>query len=324
MKINDLRIRNFKSLLDVSMDGIGNLAVITGENGSGKTNILEILNHFFNDFLFIGGPPSPVFLDRGAWYLRRTRHPIDVTLTIELDNEETENIFQNEEFLIIMKDRYEEDYNKISICRQILEPNTPWITKYIKLGKLDIIVDDIIQKSSDLNISLESKSEKSSKSGDSYKAYFFHPQAVLPDFSASRLLVLLKNKNAYPMDEISDRFVREEMIPFEIISNIDSDNWVKVENIKLIKKTRTLKQIERHLPKAPNIIFTDEMTARIGDSIENLVKNNFTYIQANRDVKATENTRVSFIDKVSIVDPFCIIIVCHLQFHSFLEKFHFH
>ena len=86
MKINNLRIRNFKSLLDVSMEDIGNLTIITGENGSGKTNILEILNHFFNDFLITGGSPSPVFQDHNAWHLRRIEHAIDVTLTIELDN----------------------------------------------------------------------------------------------------------------------------------------------------------------------------------------------------------------------------------------------
>jgi len=302
MKIKNLRIRNFKSLLDVSMEDIGKLTIITGENGSGKTNILEILNHFFNDFLITGGPPSPVFQDHDAWYLRRTRSPIDVTLTIELDNEKTENIFQNEELFEKMKKKYKEDYNKISICRQILKPNTPWITKYVKLGKLDIVVDDIIQTADDLNISLENEIDEPI---DNFIAYFFHPQADQPDFSASR--VLIRKKNAYPMDEISDSFVRDGVIPYEIISDVDRDLWLIDEDFKLIEKARTHEQIERYLPKEPRIIVTSDIAARIGDSIQNLVKNKFTYIPGNRDVKATENTRVSFIDKPSIIDPFCII-----------------
>lgn len=302
MKIESFRIRRFKSLLDVSMDDIGNLAILVGENGSGKTNIFEILNHFFNDFLITGGSPSPVFHDRNAWYRRRPRAAIEVTLTIELDNEETENIFQKEDLLKIMKDRYEEDYNKISVCRQIINPNTPWITKYIRLGKLDIVVDNKIQKADDLNISLEPEIKKPV---DKIRAYFFHPKADQPDFSKERFVVL--KKKAYSMDEYTDTLVRERKIPYEIIPNIDINTWVTEGNLTLVEIPLKPKQIEPYLPAEPSIVFTEEMTAKIGTSIQNLLKNHFIYIPANRDVKATPNTRVSFIDKASIVDPFCTL-----------------
>ncbi|OYV82766.1 MAG: hypothetical protein B7Z73_16820, partial [Planctomycetia bacterium 21-64-5] len=39
--INSFRIKNFRSCLDVSLDGIGPILALAGQNGVGKTNILE-------------------------------------------------------------------------------------------------------------------------------------------------------------------------------------------------------------------------------------------------------------------------------------------
>ncbi len=50
MYIKQVIIKNFRSLKEVNLYNLGNLLILIGENGSGKTNIFEAMDIFFNHF----------------------------------------------------------------------------------------------------------------------------------------------------------------------------------------------------------------------------------------------------------------------------------
>jgi AAA15 family ATPase/GTPase len=50
MYIKQVIIKNFRNLKEVNLYNLGNLLILIGENGSGKTNIFEALDIFFNHF----------------------------------------------------------------------------------------------------------------------------------------------------------------------------------------------------------------------------------------------------------------------------------
>ena len=55
MIIERVGIRNFGSLRDVRLNKLGDLAVVLGKNGSGKSFLFEALHWFFSEFDTIGG-----------------------------------------------------------------------------------------------------------------------------------------------------------------------------------------------------------------------------------------------------------------------------
>lgn len=284
------------------MVDIGNLAILVGKNGSGKTNILETLSLFFNDFQVTGGISSTVFNSNDAWYRKRPSGvegggAIEVTLKLKLDNKESEILFQEEKFLKILKN----NYNKIDICRQLKNPATPWITKYIKFGNHDIVRNDKIITAEEFNISAQRERLKKNVI-EEITAYFFHPIADEPDFSKEHLILL--KKKAYPTSRYSRKLIIEGKIPYKIIPDKDFHTWVVEKELRIIKNP-----IKRNLitgqKRKPSIILTDENIEEITTYIESLVKVHFIYIQANRDVKSMPDTRVTFIDQELIINPFC-------------------
>lgn len=293
MKISELEIKNFRSLLKVSFKELGGLVVLVGENGSGKTNIAEILNLFFNDINVIGGTPSSELTKATSWYGRRSNKPIEVRITIELNEEEYEELFEDEKLLQRMKEKYAENYRRISICRQITKPREPWITKYFKLGGLDLVRDNELVSPDQLVDSLK-RAKKSSK----IKAYFFHPSAKKPDFSQDRLLVL--DKTAFRMDDFADSLVKEKKIAYEIVTDSDSLQWSKKRNIALSEGFATPEDVALLLPfETPST----ENLQQLAENICTCIKR-FRLIPANRNVKGQSTVREPFIDKSEVITPF--------------------
>lgn len=315
MKIEDIKINRFKSLLNISINDIGNLTILVGKNGSGKTNILETLNHFFNDFYLSGGAPSPVFNTNNVWHKKRPSGSsgggaIEITLKIKLNNEEMENIFKNKSFIETLNNNYRGDFTKIDICRQIKIPGSPWITKYIKLGNVDIIKNDLIITANEFNVSLEKTQIPKSINYEKLKAFFFQPADEKPDFTKNHF-ILLKNK-AYPTSRRAKKLINEGKIDYTIISNKDFDTWVAENKLRIIKNPISRDLIEAGFKKDSIVKLEDEHLNAIRSEIENLVKNQFIYIQANRDVVSVPGTRVPFIDQASIINPFCKLIDSNL------------
>lgn len=299
MKIKDLEIKNFRSLLNVSFKELGNFIILIGENSSGKTNIVEILNLFFNDFSVTGGTTSPALKAHVSWYGKRPRKPIEVTMTIQLDEEECKGIFEIDELLKIVKEKYGEDCKKISVCRQVVKPGTPWVTKYLKLGGLDLVKDDNLLSLGQVNRSLAPPTKKPV---GIIKAYFFHAPAKKPDFTKDRLIVL--GKSAYLMNDFIDSLVRDNKVSYEIVSKISYQAWLEREKLTFTERSPTRDEIDPYLPPEAIPTITENTLKKIVANISTTIKR-FKLISANRNVKATLGTREPLIDKTEIIDPFC-------------------
>jgi hypothetical protein len=90
LRIRELRVSGYRSLKNISMSGLGDLVILIGKNGSGKSNILEALELFFADLNLQTDygkafPPT-------TWYDKRTTKPIDFIVTIELESGDLEGI----------------------------------------------------------------------------------------------------------------------------------------------------------------------------------------------------------------------------------------
>jgi len=94
MKIRGFEIRNYRSLKELKMDDLGNFIILIGKNGSGKSNILEALELFFSDFN-IQSDYSKSF-DITTWYDKRTEHPIEFIVKLELEDDDLKNILTKE------------------------------------------------------------------------------------------------------------------------------------------------------------------------------------------------------------------------------------
>jgi len=82
LKIQQLEIKNYKSLKHVSLDGVQDLNVIVGRNNSGKSNLVDALKFFFNrdgqgwseDYNVSGVP-------KHLWFNYDPSEPIELSVT---------------------------------------------------------------------------------------------------------------------------------------------------------------------------------------------------------------------------------------------------
>jgi putative ATP-dependent endonuclease of OLD family len=140
MKIQNIRIRNFRSLHDISLDSIGNLSVLIGKNSSGKSNVLEALVLFFNDFAITGGTTAG--LNEYFWYNRETSDPIEFTVTIKLNESECREIFP-EDILKFIRKNPKNIYDEVIITRQIINVQGAWKTEALQWAELPLIKSDV-------------------------------------------------------------------------------------------------------------------------------------------------------------------------------------
>jgi len=89
MKLGKVTINHYMCLKDVTLS-FGDLTILVGKNGSGKTSILEALYRFFTDFSIIGGGVPSGLIDY-YWFNRDTGEPIRISVELELTEDEFEN-----------------------------------------------------------------------------------------------------------------------------------------------------------------------------------------------------------------------------------------
>ncbi len=90
MNVRSLSISNFRSLKNIEMRDIGNLVILIGKNGSGKSNLLEALDFFFADINLQADAAQT--LSPTSFYDKVTNTQIDFKVTIEFNEEETNKI----------------------------------------------------------------------------------------------------------------------------------------------------------------------------------------------------------------------------------------
>ena len=92
MKIRNVSIQRFKSLKQVPMRNIGDLIILIGANGSGKSNLLEALTLFFNELDFDTGERGIGNLDKYFWFKKNDKQPIEFEILIEFSKDEIEDM----------------------------------------------------------------------------------------------------------------------------------------------------------------------------------------------------------------------------------------
>lgn len=90
MRIIGFEVKNFRSLRDVKLEPLGNLVVLVGRNGVGKSNILEALELFFSDLNF--QTEAQKQFDPSTWYDRRADRRIEFKARIHLTHEDLSSI----------------------------------------------------------------------------------------------------------------------------------------------------------------------------------------------------------------------------------------
>lgn len=92
MKIRKISIQRFKSLKKVLMGNIGDLVILIGANGSGKSNLLEALTLFFNELDFDATERSIGNFDKYFWFDKKENQPIEFEILIEFSKDEIEDM----------------------------------------------------------------------------------------------------------------------------------------------------------------------------------------------------------------------------------------
>ena len=91
MQIINLDVKRYKSIEHLEMKDLKGLCVLVGENGSGKTNILELLLLFFKEFSQSGRTSSQLTPEH--WYKREQSQPIEIHIDLKFNQSELDSIF---------------------------------------------------------------------------------------------------------------------------------------------------------------------------------------------------------------------------------------
>jgi predicted ATP-dependent endonuclease of OLD family len=114
MRVKAFGIQNFRSLREVTLDGVGDIVILIGANSSGKSNILEALSLFFGQL-----DPAPS-RNLGAvsdyiWFDRDPANPVIFNITLETTKAELMKIIPEQLATIVKAD----ETNTVSVSRQI-------------------------------------------------------------------------------------------------------------------------------------------------------------------------------------------------------------
>lgn len=122
----------------MSLEYIGDLAILIGTNSSGKSNLLEAIFVFFNEF-----DPSIErnigSIDEYVWFDRVPDNPVEFALTFELDKIELEDLLPSE----ILQQIEIKEKNDLDIIRLITGKPTAaaWRTQEVKVNNISFIKD---------------------------------------------------------------------------------------------------------------------------------------------------------------------------------------
>jgi Predicted ATP-dependent endonuclease of the OLD family len=138
MIIKGVHIQNYRSLKNVRFENLGQLTILIGINSSGKSNLLEAISLFFNEF--DTAPERNIgAVNDYIWFDRDFKTPIIFEVTLECTGVELKKIVPEE----ILKNLAVEKINAIVVKREIT--GTPqaasWSTKNIIVNGKPILKD---------------------------------------------------------------------------------------------------------------------------------------------------------------------------------------
>jgi predicted ATPase len=283
MKLRKVIINNYMSLKNVELS-FGDLTVLVGKNGSGKTNIMEALHRFFIDFSATGGNVSGTIAEY-FWFNRDTRNPIKISVELELTEDDFEKFFQPlpKNVRDIIKDQLKEKSLLLSISRQIPSSQVGWRTEYLKLGDIQLVKDD-----KPTGLDGFSKILYPEKVTQDFVLHLFTPQ----EMAGYRLLVDKSRKIAYLPNPQIDSLANNGIIKIskETIGQ-DAKNWCNQQGIKLVERPPTQEEVPFLMqPLTPELL--NNLLANIASNI----RGKFKFIPAARDEKFTAGVHNSIIE----------------------------
>ena len=218
-----MHVKNYKSLRNVSLEGLKNLVIFIGPNSSGKSNFLEILYRFFAEIDLTGVAQG---INTYSWFDGNQEEPIEVTVTIEFDEEECNEVFP-QELLNIMKKKFSEKYRELSICRNIVKPPVGWKTKSIKWADIPLVEDEKPITIDKLAVLLGLRYIPF----EDIQAVFFAPGASNKNITGDRLVLIKSLKKAFFMGPYADQLVRSGKVKWINVSDKITD-WKKFASEK--------------------------------------------------------------------------------------------
>lgn len=285
MKISKVKVENYGCLREVELE-LGDLTIIIGRNGSGKSFFLEALNKFFSEFSPIGGGVPPDLNDY-LWFNRDTSNPIKFTFMLSLSEGEISDVFPlPQNILQIVKKKGDQEYCKLEICR-IIDIRDGWRTERIKWAGLYLIRDDKIITPEEFNKFLQAEVQATN-----CMFYFFTPGNSRENIGGERLLVDTQKKTAYHSSPQIDSLVTAGVIPSSTeTSGLNFREWAREKGYTLNERPPKPEEVPQIVP-----LITADMLQKITTSITNKIKGRFRLIPAARDIKFTSGVRISFID----------------------------
>ena len=291
MNLAEFTVKNYKSLRDVKVS-FGNYTALIGENGSGKTSILEALYLFFKDFNAVGGDPSSILREDITWYNKNL--PLEFVAKILLDEGECRDIFPEDVLGKIM----ENDGVTLNILRQIPKPGEPWTTGYIRIGKVPLVEDNVLVSTEELTKAISKVAPK--RPPEQFKAFLFDPNADQSNLTGDRLIVL--DNTAYYMDDYTDSLVREGRIPFDLLPGEDYRAWAVDKGLKLAENPPEKEDVDTFL--SGEIPLTDDQTLQhLQNKITEKIKGKLKLIPATRNERVAPGERASFLSVPNIINP---------------------
>ena len=280
MKIETVHIKNYRSLHDVKLEGLGDLVILIGPNSSGKSNFMEILSRFFAEIDVVGMPSTSI--DRYLWYDENDEEPIEVCINLKLDEKEFKDIFPPE-VLNLVKEGLGERYQRLSICRQIVKASG-WQTKSIEWAGTPLLKEGKYVTLEDFAKAL------SINPFEDLLAVFFAPGASNTNITGDRLIIDKSTKKAYYMGPYSENLVRSGKIEWINVSQKTTDwkKYIAEEGYTPVGQEFTEQQLRQKVP------WLDPQ--QIHNKIITKLKGRFRLIPAARDVPQNPLQRSSFLD----------------------------
>jgi len=283
MKLGKVTINHYMCLKDVTLS-FGDLTILVGKNGSGKTSILEALYRFFTDFSIIGGGVPSGLIDY-YWFNRDTGEPIRISVELELTEDEFEKFFQLLPKTVrdVIKNQSDKKSLLLSISRQIVSPQIGWKTEYLKWGDVELVKDD-----KPIGLDEFSKILIPEEATQDFVLYFFTPQEMAGD----RLLVDKSKKVAYYSNPPIDSLVNIGVIKKskEAIGQ-NYREWCNQQGVKLIERPPAQEEVPFLMQP-----ITADLLNNLLANIANNIKGKFKFIPAARDEKFTAGVRNSIVD----------------------------
>ncbi len=139
MRVEEIKIQNYRSLKDIHLVNLKNLNIFIGKNGSGKSHVLEAMELFFRDLNLI--QQTEKGFEENLWYDRDNQTPIYFKLLIKLTEKQLEEVFNKKFFAVIGISETSKIKTQYLTIERTIDINR-WNNKNIAFGDWCLVKDN--------------------------------------------------------------------------------------------------------------------------------------------------------------------------------------